>query len=66
MSKVAIATSGGNVGWQVDLLGLALLVLSLCRAGLKCLTQAGVDFHTIVRMGETAKGCPAPGAFRKR
>lgn len=56
---------GGGVAWQVDLPGLASLVLNLGAAGLKRFAEAGVDFHTILCMGEIAEKCPASNEYRK-
>lgn len=55
----------GSVGWQVDLPGLASLVLNLGTAGLKRFAEAGVDFHTILCMGEIAEQCPASNEYRR-
>ena len=55
----------GGVGWQVDLPGLASLVLNLGASGLKRFAQAGVDFHTILCMGEIAEKCPASNEYRR-
>lgn len=60
-----MAMSAGTVGWQVDLPGLASLVLNLGTAGLKRFAEAGVDFHTILCMGEIAEKCPASNGYRK-
>lgn len=59
------AAGGGGVGWQVDLPGLASLVLNLGASGLKRFVQAGVDFHTILCMGEIAEKCPASTDYRR-
>ena len=59
------AGGGGGVGWQVDLPGLASLVLNLGASGLKRFAEAGVDFHTILCMGEIAEKCPASNEYRR-
>ena len=65
-SNTAIsAGGGGGVGWQVDLPGLASLVLNLGASGLKRFAEAGVDFHTILCMGEIAEKCPASNEYRR-
>ena len=65
-SSTAIsAGSGGGVGWQVDLPGLASLVLNLGASGLKRFAEAGVDFHTILCMGEIAEKCAASNEYRR-
>ena len=56
---------GGGVGWQVDLPGLASLVLNLGASGLKRFAEAGVDFHTILCMGEIAEKCAASNEYRR-
>ena len=53
------------MGWQVDLPGLASLVLNLGASGLKRFAEAGVDFHTILCMGEIAEKCPASNEYRR-
>ena len=53
------------MGWQVDLSGLASLVLNLSASGLKRFAEAGVDFHTILCMGEIAEKCPASNEYRR-
>ena len=65
MSGVSALTAagGGGVGWQVDLPGLASLVLNLGASGLKRFAEAGVDFHTILCMGEIAEKCPASNEY---
>jgi hypothetical protein len=60
-----MTSSVGSVGWQVDLPGLASLVLNLGTAGLKRFAEAGVDFHTILCMGEIAEQCPASNEYRR-
>ena len=55
----------GGVGWQVDLPGLASLVLNLGASGLKRFAEAGVDFHTILCMGEIAEKCAASSEYRR-
>ena len=65
MSGSGLARGGGGVGWQVDLPGLASLVLNLGTAGLKRFAEAGVDFHTVLCMGEIAEKCPASNKYRK-
>lgn len=65
-SNTAIsAGGGGGVGWQVDLPGLASLVLNLGASGLKRFAEAGVDFHTILCMGEIAEKCAASNEYRR-
>ena len=65
-SRTALsAGGGGGVGWQVDLPGLASLVLNLGASGLKRFAEAGVDFHTILCMGEIAEKCPASNEYRR-
>ena len=65
-SSTAIsAGGGGRVGWQVDLPGLASLVLNLGASGLKRFAEAGVDFHTILCMGEIAEKCAASNEYRR-
>ena len=59
------ATGSGGVGWQVDLPSLSSLVLNLGASGLKRFAQAGVDFHTILCMGEIAEKCPASIEYRR-
>ena len=53
------------MGWQVDLPGLASLVLNLGASGLKRFAEAGVDFHTILCMGEIAEKCAASNEYRR-
>ena len=66
MSSInALAAGGGGVGWQVDLPGLASLVLNLGASGLKRFAEAGVDFHTILCMGEIAEKCAASNEYRR-
>ena len=66
MSSNAVAAGGGGgLSWQADIPGLASLALTLGSAGLKRLAQAGVDFHTIVCMGEIAEKCPASNEYRR-
>ena len=65
MSGDAVATSGGNVGWQVDLPGLTSLVLNLGTAGLKGFVQAGVDHDRLLCMGDIAEKCPTSNDLRK-
>ena len=65
MSSGALTSGGGGVGWQVDLPGLSSLLLNLGSAGLKRFAEAGVDFHTILCMGEIAENCPASVQYRK-
>ena len=60
------AGGAGGVSWQVDLPGLASLVMNLGAAGLKRFAQAGVDVHTILCMGEIAEKCPASAEYRKQ
>lgn len=55
----------GGVGWQVDLPGLASLVLNLGASGLKRFAEAGVDFHTVLCMGEIAEKCAASNEYRR-
>lgn len=64
-STALSAGGGGGVGWQVDLPGLASLVLNLGASGLKRFAEAGVDFHTILCMGEIAEKCPASNEYRR-
>ena len=64
-SGVVAKASGGAVGLQTDLPGLASLVLNLGAAGLKRYAQAGVDFHTILCMGKIAEKCPASIEYRR-
>ncbi len=64
-SSNALAAGGGGVGWQVDLPGLASLVLNLGASGLKRFAEAGVDFHTILCMGEIAEKCAASNEYRR-
>ena len=64
-STVISAGGGGGVGWQVDLPGLASLVLNLGASGLKRFAEAGVDFHTILCMGEIAEKCAASNEYRR-
>ncbi len=64
-SANSMASAVGSVGWQVDLPGLASLVLNLGTAGLKRFAEAGVDFHTILCMGEIAEQCPASNEYRR-
>ena len=63
--NVIPAGGGGGVGWQVDLPGLASLVLNLGASGLKRFAEAGVDFHTILCMGEIAEKCAASNEYRR-
>lgn len=65
MSGNSLAMSAGGVGWQVDLPSLSSLVLKLSSAGLKRFAQAGVDFHTILCMGEITEKCPASNSYRR-
>lgn len=55
----------GGVGWQVDLPGLASLVLNPGASGLKRFAEAGVDFHTVLCMGEIAEKCAASNEYRR-
>ena len=64
-STAVSAGGGGGVGWQVDLPGLASLVLNLGASGLKRFAEAGVDFHTILCMGEIAEKCAASNEYRR-
>ena len=64
-SSAISAGGGGGVGWQVDLPGLASLVLNLGASGLKRFAEAGVDFHTILCMGEIAEKCAASNEYRR-
>ena len=65
-SSTAISAGGGGIiGWQVDLPGLASLVLNLGASGLKRFAEAGVDFHTILCMGEIAEKCAASNEYRR-
>lgn len=65
-SSNALSAGGGRgVGWQVDLPSLSSLVLNLGVSGLKRFAEAGVDFHTILCMGEIAEKCPASNEYRK-
>lgn len=57
--------STAAVGYQVDLPGLASLVLNLGAAGLKKFAQAGVDVHTVSCMGEIAGLSPACPEYRR-
>ena len=59
------AGGGGGVCWQVDLPCLASLVLNLGASGLKRFAEAGVDFHTILCMGEIAEKCAASNEYRR-
>ena len=65
MSSSTVIPTRGGVGWQVDLPGLASLVLNLGASGLKRFAQAGVDFHTILCMGEIAEKCAASNEYRR-
>ena len=65
MDTALSAGGGSGVGWQVDLPGLASLVLNLGASGLKRFAEAGVDFHTILCMGEIAEKCPASNEYRR-
>ena len=64
-SSAISAGGGGGVAWQVDLPGLASLVLNLGASGLKRFAEAGVDFHTILCMGEIAEKCAASNEYRR-
>lgn len=66
MASNALTSTGGGVGWQVDLPGLSSLLLNLGSAGLKRFAEAGVDFHTILCFGEIAEVCPASIEYRKQ
>lgn len=65
MSSNVLSSGGGGVAWQVDLPGLSSLLLNLGSAGLKRFAEAGVDFHTVLCMGEIAENCPASNQCRK-
>ncbi|CAF9925407.1 MAG: hypothetical protein ALECFALPRED_003132 [Alectoria fallacina] len=67
MSSSTTLSAGrpGGVGWQVDLPGSASLVLSLGASGLKRFAEAGVDFHTILCIGEIAEKCAASNEYRR-
>ena len=56
---------GGGVAWQVDLPALASFVLNLGASGLKRFAEAGVDFHTILCMGEISEKCAASNEYRR-
>ncbi|KAM0796135.1 hypothetical protein BDR22DRAFT_966380 [Usnea florida] len=64
-STALSAGAGASVDWQVDLPGLASLVLNLGASGLKRFAEAGIDFHTILCMGEIAEKCPASNEYRR-
>ena len=64
-SNAVAAAGGGGLGWQVDLPGLASLVLNMSAASLKKFAQAGVHTHTILSMGEIAEKCPASTEYRR-
>ncbi len=57
--------SGSDVGLQLDLAALSSLMMKLGAAGLKTSAQAGVDFHTLLCMGEIAETCPACPEYRR-
>ena len=63
-SAVAAPGGGGGVSWQADLPALASLVLGLGASSLKRFAEAGVDFHTVLCMGEIAEKCPASREYR--
>ena len=65
-SQGGLASRNDGVAWQVDLPGLASLVMNLGAAGLKRFAQAGVDFHTVLCMGEIAEKCPASAEYRRQ